>query len=863
MDKLRGYYRLLLLFSEVLLKAGYGIHKSFTAFANIDSCIFKRLADLVFASLLVIILASSSLAYAKIIQQNDNQLSIEVDIADTLNQDFKEIERLKFYFDKEEKVKISDLLKSQYATEFESYNKAIQKRLENPSIFWINFRLINEDNSSLERNYYLSFGSQLIKSTTLHIYDADNNLQTLSSNSFQSFNNRPYPHHSLILPVTIPPGSSSVYLKIQADKFNLNELSIFSQEKLNEKLQREQLSLGVYVGIITALIIYSLMLYNAVREYSYIYFTVFMVSSLIYQILINRLFLTYFPDYSGANDINLAVLVFIISMCSAVQFSRQFLRLGYRSKPMDNLLLGISAIFLSLVPILMTGQTDKIYAFFDYLLCILLLTLTVISIKSWQQSFSSAKYFVFGWFTLLISEITYKASKAGVAGIELLSQDIMYYSYALVSLLLSGALVHRVSQIKKEKEFAQLEALKQAESNNRLQENFVKHLEDLVFDRTKELRANNAKLVFLTEQQKKFSEILTDLFDISIALHIKHDIREIISSSLFMLKKTYPDAGFCIAIYDRSKQEVTEHNYCSLLDREYDLVKDSFSFLKNHKSFELHQWIQVNNYRDEYISEPNSQWKLFDMKTKEGSQVGYIFAKLPKEVLKDNSFINIINIFSIQISTAIENRRLSNQLEKIAATDSLTGLNNRAAFDSAMDQLQSSFSDSKKSSILLIIDVNGLKTVNDNLGHLVGDKLITETAKILQKCCDESDLISRIGGDEFAILRTSATKIDGIHLKEKIKNNCLPINLEQVSELTRINKKIELSVSIGVSCTVDHNDIEALKKAADAAMYQDKKEYYKTHYQAGRTQVMNELMENDHHKKDDPHDQAKLLMTKH
>ncbi|ACI19792.1 diguanylate cyclase [Dictyoglomus thermophilum] len=163
-------------------------------------------------------------------------------------------------------------------------------------------------------------------------------------------------------------------------------------------------------------------------------------------------------------------------------------------------------------------------------------------------------------------------------------------------------------------------------------------------------------------------------------------------------------------------------------------------------------------------------------------------------------------------------KQLEEELKKISNTDSLTGLYNRRGFITLAEHTMSLAKRLRKNLILIFIDLDNMKWINDNLGHNVGDLALKETADILKKTFRENDLIARIGGDEFVVL--------GVVEKEEDKNevlNRLRAKVEASNE--RKDRNFKLSLSIGtVFHTPDSNySIEELLEIADKLMYEEKK----------------------------------------
>lgn len=142
-----------------------------------------------------------------------------------------------------------------------------------------------------------------------------------------------------------------------------------------------------------------------------------------------------------------------------------------------------------------------------------------------------------------------------------------------------------------------------------------------------------------------------------------------------------------------------------------------------------------------------------------------------------------------------------------AEHDALTGIINRGAFD----RLRQLLKDKQISLALMIIDVDKFKTVNDQYGHEMGDKVLRKVAKLLEESFRSTDYTARIGGDEFAVILTE--------VQEDIRNS-VQDKVERINEILE-NPEDDLpktSISVGVAfstCGFDDN----LYKKADAALY--------------------------------------------
>ena len=159
-----------------------------------------------------------------------------------------------------------------------------------------------------------------------------------------------------------------------------------------------------------------------------------------------------------------------------------------------------------------------------------------------------------------------------------------------------------------------------------------------------------------------------------------------------------------------------------------------------------------------------------------------------------------------------ERKNMEEKLKEMSIYDTLTGLYNRNFFEEEMKRL----SDGRYNPLgIIVCDLDGLKFLNDTLGHQAGDQMIIQTADILRHNFRSSDIIARIGGDEFAVLLTET--------EQEVVELMLQRLRQSVQDYNSIEPEIPLSLSIGYSldegATVNVHD---LFREADNRMYREK-----------------------------------------
>ncbi|MDA0989661.1 MAG: GGDEF domain-containing response regulator [Verrucomicrobia bacterium] len=172
------------------------------------------------------------------------------------------------------------------------------------------------------------------------------------------------------------------------------------------------------------------------------------------------------------------------------------------------------------------------------------------------------------------------------------------------------------------------------------------------------------------------------------------------------------------------------------------------------------------------------------------------------------------DVVSRAIVYAIERSRMLGRLRSMAITDELTGVYNRRGFETLADQHLRLARRNKKSFSLFFADVDGLKAINDRHGHGEGDFAIRETAELLTRNFRESDIVARMGGDEFVILAIDCSPAGADALLQRVQDSLNAINAGQTHPYA-------LSVSIGATNfeSTDTMPIPELLKRADAALY--------------------------------------------
>jgi diguanylate cyclase len=180
-----------------------------------------------------------------------------------------------------------------------------------------------------------------------------------------------------------------------------------------------------------------------------------------------------------------------------------------------------------------------------------------------------------------------------------------------------------------------------------------------------------------------------------------------------------------------------------------------------------------------------------------------------------NGILERIQRRELELTTEItERRRVQEQLDFLAHFDNVTGLHNRHYFNERLEQTVAEAVAAGTRAALIFIDLDNFKNFNDTLGHATGDEVLRIVAQRVSHTVRSDDVLSRVGGDEFAII---VRDLPDVSVAEQVAKKFL----QALAAPVFINgREVFISASIGISvCPDDATDVQDLLKYADSAMY--------------------------------------------
>jgi diguanylate cyclase (GGDEF)-like protein len=225
-----------------------------------------------------------------------------------------------------------------------------------------------------------------------------------------------------------------------------------------------------------------------------------------------------------------------------------------------------------------------------------------------------------------------------------------------------------------------------------------------------------------------------------------------------------------------------------------------------------------NVFGEKYKIDKESALIIFPL-TSEAELIGTFVLILRSKQIPTGFYVRIIELILNMTAVSMVRLRLMSRLNRLAITDPMTGLYNRRRFTQALKEHWEQAERYSEKMSLLMIDIDFFKKINDTYGHSVGDEVIKEVSAIILRTSRKVDIVSRIGGEEFAVLLPKIFKKSALATAERIRKAVK-------KDVMKVGKvKISVTISIGIaSYPGDWSSVEALMKGADNALYEAKNE---------------------------------------
>lgn len=500
------------------------------------------------------------------------------DLASVRNERELNIQELEYFEDTTGSKTLSQITGERFVT-----NPKFQPGDYNTSsAYWVKLRLkLPEDRKSL---WMIEFYDQTIDNLQAFCPTSNGDYELLQFGDQFPFRNKLFSHKNFhVLIDNELEGYQTWYFRIQSHSYVDIRLVVRTVNRFVHYALNEYFLYGIFYGMILMISMYNMLIWFAIREVKYLYYTFYILSVGVFAMCVDGIAYEYlWPEWSQWNQVAHGVALFSVIFWS-IMFSRKFLNVEVRAPRLARLI-DIVLVLRSLLFVYALSFDPELFQYRN----IEIIPLSIIfysSIHVWLKGYKPARFFVAAYGFLFLGFIMKALVMLSVIPIGIFSYYSLHVSFLVEMLFLSFALSDRVRILKSVRDRALLRIIKQHEENVQLKEKVNKELEQRIRERTVELEEKNRLLHAvnerLQEQKKEISQI-NSMLDLD-NWKLKNNIKEILQNRLINKNLTleefrgiFPDKLSCYRFLERIKWE-NGYSCTKCSNDKYIVGKDHFS----------------------------------------------------------------------------------------------------------------------------------------------------------------------------------------------------------------------------------------------------------------------------------------------
>lgn len=326
------------------------------------------------------------------------------------------------------------------------------------------------------------------------------------------------------------------------------------------------------------------------------------------------------------------------------------------------------------------------------------------------------------------------------------------------------------------------------------------------------------------EEKDENIKDLRGLIEFSILVREETREKDLINHATHVLKERFSMDVIAVLMLDKQRNVLAMSNICPPMSAEKLLAPEVFLdpslcyALRTGKKFvvkDIHKdlpchWLQYKVDEGGYVCTPLVAG---------GNTIGTVLMIKKKDFWEDRK-LELMSAYIGLMAAAIRSVRFMAATRRTAITDALTGIYNRRFFDEVLDKQMALASRRNEPLSTLLVDLDHFKDFNDTYGHMTGDRVLQQVASVLKASLRLSDVLTRYGGEEFAIIMPMTDIADAIKKANKIR---LCVESEDFANIVT-GKTFKITISIGVATFPEHGGKpETLMNTADRALYKAKR----------------------------------------
>ncbi len=411
---------------------------------------------------------------------------------------------LTFYVDPSSQLNISQLLATPTSVSWTTSNNKTPNFGYSESTHWFKLAISNPTKHSIERLFEV--GYPLLDHVSLYIVSAKGDITTIETGDMKPFSQRSFNHRNFVFPLLFPSNDiTTLYLKVNTTTSVQVPLTLWQERFFMEENLEESMIQGAYFGIMLVMAIYNLFIFFTVRDKSYLFYVLYVLSFGFVQGSLNGFCFQYFwPDLIAWNDKTIAFFT-PFSTASVLAFSLAFLGLKRTKSEYVLKSLFVAACF-TCIAVFFVSYTIMIKV-------VIVLALTgmisvfITAILQLKDGNAAARYFILAWIALIVSIVSYGLNKLGILPRNFITENMLQIGSIIEIILLSFALADRVNLERR----AKIEAQKLAMEISVIAKNERLVSEQIVHDSHKSEMAAHQESVEAKIESKAKSQFLATM----------------------------------------------------------------------------------------------------------------------------------------------------------------------------------------------------------------------------------------------------------------------------------------------------------------------------------------------------------------
>lgn len=434
-----------------------------------------------------------------------------------------------------------------------------------------------------EEDYMIFISYALLDTIRMFEVQADGRLQ-LSAETGQAFTFDTRLYESSDFAFKVKPGITEYYFELYSHKPLVLPFQLIKRDELSETLSTNDFLFGIYVGIISIMFLYNLVIYFLTRDRSYLFYILYLLTLGLAQAALfgytDRYLLAWAPYLNKIFAVLSGALVGIAS----IFFIINFLRLGRKAPLFRRLLLLVIPLDLIAIVLLFLGYEAIAYQMVNMVALSGSLIAILAAVKLAQSGYKPANFFLLAWSVFLVSVVIFALKDFDIVPYNPVFRRSMLFGSSIEVVLLSVALADRINQLRREKEYSQARALEMARENERIIKEQNIELEKRVDTRTMELQEANEELRVTLDNLKETQTQLVDAEKMAslgqLTAGIAHEINNpinFITSNIKPLKLDLSEVYTIVDEFAKLPEDCSEED----LKKAKDLLQEyDYDFLK-------------------------------------------------------------------------------------------------------------------------------------------------------------------------------------------------------------------------------------------------------------------------------------------